>query len=172
MIHVTIFGSHEGRLQPDKRFYLTLFGGCELVRPTIARQLLAQRQAQRENRTASRKTFFLTAFGGAEIKAPTLTEEFLDLREMIDSGLVSMAEWERSMAELARGDGTVASFTIFGGFDECTLPKEDDEIDSLAVQRHLGNIPESAGHVLQFGIGQHGAERTATLRRAILAAAG
>jgi hypothetical protein len=171
MIHVTIFGGHEGRLQPNKRFYLTLFGGCGLVRPTVARQLLAQRQAERENR-ARGKTFFLTAFGAAEIKAPTLTEEFLDLREMINSGMLNLDDWERSMAELARSEGLIASFTIFGGFDECTLPKEDEEIDSLAVQRHLGNIPESAGHVLQFGIGQRGAERTATLRRAILAAAG
>lgn len=170
MIHVTIFGGHSGRLQNDKWFYLTLFGGFELVRPTVARELLAQRQAERDHRPTRRKPFFLTIFGGGSINSPTLTEEFLDLREMISSGLLKMEDWERSMAQLVRTDA-VASFTIFGGFDECALPSEDAEVDSLAVQRHLGNIPESAAEVLQYGIGQHGTERTATVRRAFLASA-
>lgn len=170
MIHVTIFGGHEGYLQPDKRFYLTVFGGCELKRPTVARQLLVQRQAGR-NPQIDRKPFFLTLFGASGTKAPTLAEEFIDLREMIGSGLLAPADWERSVIELGQTEGALASFTIFGGFDECELPSEDEEIDSIAVQRHLGNIPESAGQVLQYGIGRHGAERTAAVRRAITATA-
>ncbi len=169
MVHVTIFAGHDGRLQPDKRFYLTLFGGCDLVRPTVARQLLTHRQAEKDHRPTGGKPFFLTIFGGVDIKWPTLAAEFIDLREMLHGGLLAMEDWERSMAELARVDGAVASFTIFGGFDECKLPSEDEEVNSLAVQRHLGNIPESAGSVLQYGIGQSGAERTATVRRAVLA---
>ena len=170
MIHATIFGGHEGQLQPDKRFYLTLFGSCELRRPTVARQLLEQQQASR-NLRVDRKPFFLTLFGAAGIKAPTLAEEFIDLREMISNGLLPREDWVRYLAELGQTEGAVASLTVFGGFDECDLPGEDEEIDSLAVQRHLGNIPESAGQVLQYGIGQRGAERTATVRRAVLATA-
>lgn len=169
MIHVTIFGGHDGRLQPNKRFYLTLFAGCDLVRPTIARQLLAQRQGQRDHRPTNNKAFFLTLFGGVDIKSPTLAEEFIDLREMISSGLLSMQDWDRSMAELGRDEDTIASFTMFGGLGECELPSEDEEIESLALQRHLGNISDSAGDVLRYGIGQHGGERTAIVRRAILA---
>jgi hypothetical protein len=60
---------------------------------------------------------------------------------------------------------------MFGGFDERAIPSEDDEVDSLALQRQLGNIPDPAVQVLQYGIGQHGAERTATLRRAAAAVA-
>lgn len=168
MVHVTIFAGHDGRLQPDKRFYLTLFGGCDLVRPTVARQLLTRRQAEKDHRPTGGKPFFLTIFGGVDIKWPTLAAEFLDLNEMLHGGLLVMEDWERSMAELARVDGAVASFTIFGGFDECKLPSEDEEVNSLAVQRHLGNIPENVGSVLQYGIGQSGAERTATVRRAVL----
>jgi hypothetical protein len=171
MIHVTIFAGHEGRLQPNKRLYLTLFGGCELVRPTIARELLTQRQARRDPRPAGPKAFFLTIFGGMEIKAPSLAEEFIDLREMIGSGLLTMEEWERSMVDLERNDGAIASLTLFGSCNECKLPSENEEVDSLAVQRHLGNIPESATQVLQYGIGQRGVERSATLRRALLATA-
>ena len=44
MIQATIFGGHEGRLRNDKSIYLTLFGGCELTCPTLARQVLAERQ--------------------------------------------------------------------------------------------------------------------------------
>ena len=171
MVHVTIFAGYDGRLQPSKRFYLTLFGGSDLVRPTVARQLLARQQAQQDPRFAGYKPFFFTMFGGVDIKSPTLTEEFLDLSEMISSGLLKMEDWDRTMARLGHVDGAVGSLTIFGGFDESALPSEAEEIDSLAVQRHLGNIPESAGEVLKYGIGHHGAERTATLRRALLAPA-
>ncbi len=170
MIHVTIFGSHEGQLQTEKRFYLTLFGACELKRPTVARLLLEQRQVPGNPRT-DRKPFFLTLFGAAGFKAPTLAEEFIDLREMISNGLLPREDWGRCLAELGQTEGAVASLTMFGGFDEWDLPSEDEEIDSLAVQRHLGNIPENAGQVLQYGIGQRGGERTATVRRAILAIA-
>ncbi len=171
MIHATIFGGHEARLQPERGFFLTLFGACQLSWPTVARQLLTQRQLERDHQPPGGKPFFLTIFGGAGIKSPTLTEEFIDLREMIRGGLLAMEDWERSMVQLGRTGGALASFTIFGAFDECELPSEDEEVDSLAIQRHLGSIPESAGQVLQYGIGQRGAERTATVRRAILASA-
>ncbi len=171
MIHLTIFGAHEGRLQPDKLIYVTLFGGCEVVRPTLARQLLAKRQAERDKRPTGRRPVFLTVFGASAIKSPTLAEEFIDSREMINSGLLAMADWERSMVELGRGDGAVASLTIFGGFGECEIPSEDEEVDSLAVQRHLGNISACASETLQYGIGQHGVERCATIRRAMTVSA-
>lgn len=169
MIQVTIFGGHEGQLRYDKWFYLTLFGGCDLIRPTIARQLLARREGDRQAIAPAKKPFFLTLFGGVDIKSPTLAEEFIDLKEMLAGGLLTMGDWERAVANLGRDEWGVASFTMFGGFDETALPTEDEEIESLAAQRHLGNIPESAGQVLQFGIGQRGSERRATIHRAIQA---
>lgn len=170
MIHVTIFGGYEGRLNPSKLFYLTIFGGCDLVRPTAARQLLLLRQAKENPSFRVHKPFFLTLFGGVDIIVPTLTEEFLDLREMINGGLLSMSDWDRSVAMLGQSDAGISSFTIFGGIDENKLPPEDREVDSLAIQRHLGNIPDSSAQVLQYGIGQNGSDRTATIRRAVLTA--
>ena len=171
MIQVTIFSGRSGELRLDNSFYLTLFGGFALTRPTIARQILARRQAERQGHRLHARPFFLTIFGGGEIKAPTLAAEFIDLRETITGGLLDMADWERTMGELGHGEPIFGSFTLFGGLDEGGLPSEEKEIDSLAVQRHLGNIPESASQVLQYGIGQGGSERTATLRRAILTTA-
>ena len=75
------------------------------------------------------------------------------------------------MADLGRIDAGVASFTMFGGLGEYELPSEDEEVDSLATQRHLGNITESAGQILQYGIGHGGAERRATIQRAVHATA-
>ena len=170
MIQVTIFSGRSGDLRLDNSFYFTLFGGFELTRPTIARQILAKRDAERYGNRVSARPFFLTIFGGGSIKCPTLAAEFLDLRETLGGGLLDPSDWERAMGDIGHGAPIYGSFTLFGGLDESGLPSEEQEIDSLAVQQHLGNIPESAGQVLQCGIGQRGSERTATLRRAILAA--
>lgn len=171
MFHVTIFAGHDGQLRYDKWFYLTLFGGCDFIRPTVAREIVHRRQAERERRSTGRKPFFLTVFGGVDIKSPTLAEEFIDLREMISSGFLNMQDWDQALADIGRSDSSVASFTLFGGFSECKLPSEEAEIDSLAIQAHLGNIPDSARQVLQFGIGQREAERRAVVRRAMTATA-
>ena len=73
------------------------------------------------------------------------------------------------MMALGQPSGSVASLTLFAGLDEHVVPSEDEEIESLATQQHLGNIPESAGQVLQYGIGQKGSERIATVKRAVQA---
>jgi hypothetical protein len=189
MIKVTIFGGHEGRLNFDTQFYFTLFGNCEVVRPTLARQLVALRQAEREGRppdggpsddwhgrTRARyrhsmrgSPFFFTMFGGTEIKSPTLAEEFVDLREAMDSKMLTAEDCERLIANVGLSEGSLGSFTLFGAFEEGKAPAEDKEVDSLAVQRHLGNVSEQAGRVLQLGIGQSEGERRAVLRQAITA---
>jgi hypothetical protein len=189
MIKITVFSGHEGQLRWDTSFYLTLFGGVDLVRPTVARQILTAKTQQqpplvgadRDGGLVGRaeqarfgpppykthRPFFLTVFGGVDIKSPTLAAEFMDLREMVRSGSLTLADWDRSIAMLAHADFAPASFTLFGGFDECSLPSESDEVDSLALQQHMGNIPSKSGQVLQMGIGRHETERLATVRRAI-----
>lgn len=171
MVQVTIFSGYDGPFRQDKLFYITLFAGCDLMRPTIARQTLTRKQAGQDNRTPPRKPFFLTIFGSVDIKVPTLAEEFMDLHQMISAGALTMADWEHSMTEFAQSEHSVSSFTLFGGFNECKLPSENQEIDSLALHSHLGNISQSAGQILQYAIGQPEVERTATIRRAVQSAA-
>lgn len=43
MIQVTIFSGREGPLRYDNTFYLTLFGACEMTKPTLARQYMIAR---------------------------------------------------------------------------------------------------------------------------------
>ena len=169
MIRFTIFSGYEGRLRLDGTFYLTLFGGCELLRPTLARQAMARKEAERTGQGVKQRPFFLTIFGGASIKLPTLTEEFLDLRESLGGGALAIGDWERSLTDLSRSDSLFGSFTLFGGFEEEDLPSENEEIEAIALHRHLGNLSDSAGQLLQYGIGQRDAERYATVRRALIA---
>ncbi len=168
MIQVTVFSGHEGRLRYGKQFYLTIFGACELVKPTVAHRLLAEAEQKRGVLHLDQTPFFFTIFGAAEIKCPTLVEEFIDLRELLNTEGARFTNWETTITAIGRGDGALASFTLFGGFDECVLPTENEEVDSLALQRHLGNISDSAGQILQCGVGQRDVERYATVRQAVL----
>lgn len=191
MIKVTIFGGHEGCLSFDTQFYFTMFGGCVVVRPTLARQVLAQRNLQRsgvppeggssqgadgkarfrQDSPLRGRPFFFTMFGGTEIKSPTLAEEFVDLREAVRSESLTMADCERLITDAGFADASIGSFTIFGGFEEGLAPSEEKKIDGLAIQRHLGNVSEQVSRVLQLGIGQSEGQRRAVLRQAILAEA-
>ena len=169
MVHFCIFGGYEGKLHPDKRFFLTLFGAAELHRPTLARQMVAQRQRERTGEPPPQRPLFVTIFGGTEIKAPTLAEEYLDLRELLDNGTLTLQDWENSLAALAQSDVSPASFTMFGGFSESELPSDNVEIDAIAIHQHLGNISASASRVLQLGIGQGDIDRRALVRQAAMA---
>jgi hypothetical protein len=160
-------GGQEGVIQPVSKFYITFMGACELRRETLARRLLSQRQRQREGLGVPRQ-FFLTFMGGTDIRCPTLAEEFIDLQQLIRAGELTLADWDRAMAELGRLDVNIGSFTFMGGFSECELPSESQEVESLALQRHMGNITRDASDVLQHGIGKRDGERQATLRRALL----
>jgi hypothetical protein len=86
---------------------------------------------------------------------------------MIQSGALSMNEWDHYMAELDKSGQDIFSFTLMGGFEECELPEENEEIESLALQHHLGNISERAVHALKYAVGRRDSERRAAIRRAL-----
>jgi hypothetical protein len=147
-----------------------MFGGCELRRPTLARQLLAAGRAGAGPLQIGRRVV-ITLFGATEIKSPTLAEEFIDLREAVQSNALDIRQWDSYLAELDRWQNSaLVSFTMFGAFEETTLPSEDDEIEGLALQRHLGNISDSSGRVLELGIGQGGAQRRSVIHQAVMVA--
>lgn len=167
MFQVCIMSGHEGVIRPEKKVYITFMGGCELRRPTMARQILARKEQQRRGDTESPRVFFFTLMGGVDIKSPTLAAEFLDLRELIRGGALTLSDWDTAIADIARFELAIGSFTLMGGFSDAELPSEAEEIDSLAMQYHLGNIPQPSLRVLQTGIGQRDPERRSTIRRAL-----
>ncbi len=167
MIHFCICGGHEGEMTSDKRIYITICGGCELKRPTLARQLIEMRE-RGSKADPSRWRFFFTLFGATELKAPTLAEEFLDLQDAVRAGLLTVDEWDRGIGRLRTMDGlNASSFTLCGGFSTNELPTEDEELDRLALNRHMGHISDSAGRALMLAVGHDGSQRPAAIRRAM-----
>ncbi len=185
MIQITMFSGREGPLRYDNTFYLTLFGGCNIKKPTLARQIMIARQRSdsatepkrggmwgtmahtMRNDSRHSSPFFLTIFGGVSIKNPTLAEELVDLQELIRSGELSLNDWDQAMLSLSKLESSCGSFTLFAGFNEAELPTEDEEVNSLAMQCHLGNINDSSREVLQAGIGLSDSERRTVLHRAV-----
>ncbi len=166
MFHFCIFGGHEGQLVSEKKVYVTLFGGCELKQPTLAKRIIEGRRLRSAGMPSRNQSFFITLFGGTSIKLPTLSEEYMDLRDSIRAGLLTLEEWDAGIPEVANESTSFGSFTAFGGFEAAELPSEQEEVEGLAIQRHLGHIPESAGKTLEFGVGQGGSNRTAVIRQA------
>ena len=169
MLQLCMFGGYDGQLGPEAKVYFTMFGGCDLRRPTLARRMLDLRREGPDGARQGRK-IIITIFGGTDITSPTLAEEFIDLREAVRSGALDPNRWDEYMTELTRTEPrAIMSFTLFGGFDEAKLPGEDQEVETLALQRHLGTITEESGRVLEMGVGQGGAQRRAVIHQAVMA---
>ncbi len=171
MLRITAFSGHDGQWSHHSQFYLTLFGGCSLTKPTLARQIVLARELERNDdakRAEENGSFFLTLFGAVEIKWPTLAEEYIDFSEMLRTGALRMEEWDSRVTVMSAFRPGASTLTLFAGFDENEIPNEKDEIEALAIQRHLGNISESVGRILQLGIGKKGSERTSIIRRAVM----
>ncbi len=168
MIHFCVFGAHEGILAPDKVVYFTMFGGCELKQPTLAKRLLEARRYENMGMPIRRRNFFVTIFGGTSIKVPTLAEEFLDLQDALRAKLIAFEDWDAAVVHLNDNPG-FGSLTAFGGFEGAELPSEDEEVEGLALNRHIGNISEPAGRTLELAVGRGGSHRTAILRQALAA---
>ncbi len=170
MFHFCIMGGRDGELTAGEKICVVIFGGAEFRLPTIAKQILENRH-RAKNGLPRRSHLFVTICGGTALKVPTLAEEFMAMREAVNSGALSLDDWDRSAVELAADEGVrYESFTLMGGFSSSELPAENEEVDGLAINRHLGQIDAEAGAALELGVGQHGAQRSAIVRRALGAA--
>ena len=62
----------------------------------------AKRERERNGSSHAPKQFFLTIMGATEITAPTLAQEFMDLRDLLQSGSITMADWDRHSGDVGR----------------------------------------------------------------------
>ena len=167
MIHFCLCGGHEGQLSPDKKFYVTIFGACELKRPTLAKQIIDMRRRAEAGLPQSSSHFFVTICGATEIKSPTLAEEYLDYKDAIASNMFTPEEWHAAVARFSGDDAMrIDSFTLCGAFSANELPSENEEVEGLALNRHLGHIPDHAGTMLEMAVGQAGSQRASLIGRA------
>jgi hypothetical protein len=172
MIQFCMFGGHTGQFEAARRIHITIFGGCDLIRPTIAKQVSAMKQQGGPQRGGPSRVehFFATIFGGTTLRLPTLAAELLDLQNALRSGELTLADWDRLSGALTRQEN-ISTLTLFGGFDSDELPGEDKELEDLALNRHLGYISEDASDVLMQAIGHRGPSRAAAARQAASLAA-
>ncbi len=164
MLHFCLFGGHGGSMAPGRRLYITLFGACELKRPTLARMIMEARENGKDF-DPQRGCFFLTIFGGSGIKAPTMAEEYADMRDLLRSGAITHTDWERHASHLG-SPPRIGSFTLFGAFDGDVLPTEEEELDAIAIQQQLGDLSDRIGRDLMLAIGRPSSQRFQAVRRA------
>lgn len=164
MVHLCICAGQGGEIEPGRHFYITLFGGTELKRPTLAKMLLKARE--RGEKVAPTVAYFITMFGGVDVMQPTLAEEFSDLQAALRSGELTLEEADRALSD---GHGLLRTWklTIFGGCDTASVPAEEEELDSLAMLKHAGLIPPGGEQTLMLGIGRGGAQRIGVVRNAL-----
>lgn len=167
MFDICVFAGSGGVLGPRGGLHITLFGGQEFARAPAVRQVLAQRRRS-EGEGQPGHHFFLTLFGATSIAWPTITDEYLALVEALRSGALTLADWDRHITTI--GLPHVHALTLFGGFDAHEIPEEDKEVDSLALQRHLGHIPDQVAEMLMHAIGRDGLQRLEVVRQAAAAA--
>jgi len=167
MIHFCVCGGHDGQLSADKKVYVTIFGACELKRPTLAKQVIEMRRRADAGLPQPGSHFFVTICGATEIKSPTLAEEYLDFKDAITANLFTMEDWNAALARFSGNGGVqTASFTLCGAFSANELPSENEEVEGLALNRHLGHIPDGASTMLEMAVGQGGSQRASLIGRA------
>lgn len=183
MVHFTIFGGSEVTLGLGGKLIVTLFGGTDVRKPTLAKRLMQEKHmlasaqpgpdkdlknvdkvllflggnypAGKPGPARNRSSFILTIFGGVEIKPPSIAEEFMDMRELMSSGLISESEWDQLVGRLYQmGEmDSVSSFTLFGGMGEGSL-SEDEEIKKIHSARELGLIDTEEERALRSVVGR------------------
>ena len=183
MFHFTIFGASEVTLSGQGQCIVTLFGGTEVRKPTLAKRLMQERHALSNRksdpdynpnnvdkvlnvlqgntptglpRTEKRhRTFLLTIFGAVELRPPSIAEEFMDMRELVSSGLIDVDEWDQLVGRLYQMDDldSVSSFTLFGGMGEVAINQEE-EITKIHSAVGLGLIAEDEARALRSVVGR------------------
>lgn len=124
MLHLTLFAGTQGDMPPSGFTAVTFFGGAELHRPTLAREILHYRATRDLPKTrlgwlfGSDENFVVTLFGGTVITEPTLVEEHQALAAILRTGQVRSEELPALVdgIELKHGGrAAYRTFTLFGG---------------------------------------------------------
>lgn len=161
MVSFTLFGGSEVEMQPDSQVVITLFGGTEIYCPTVTQELI---RLTEEDPPASpwskrdalrRSNLYVTIFGGISINRPPLGREYMDLKNLIASGAIDLAEFQvlwmqHTSQPLRRYYRTV---TLFGSCEQASPSKraEMKEIDNL---RQMNAITPEEHQSLQALIGE------------------
>ena len=184
MFHFTIFGGSEVTLTGSRQLILTLFGGTEVRKPTLAKRLIQEKHAQWPGKPAGQvaaddklhkvqnffdkldsgaggrpgqrsSTFLLTIFGGVELKPPSIAEEFMDMRELVSSGMIEPREWDQLVGRMYQM-GDLDSISSFTLFAGMgeAALSEEEEIKKIASATSMGLISGDEEQALRSVVGR------------------
>lgn len=136
MFHLTFMGGSEVRLKEQDNIVVTIWGGTEILLPTLAEKIIRVKKAKDQygeiNDSVVRRTNVITLMGGTVMKSPTLASEIEEMVNLRDSGMVSEGELLDLWREVIKRDDLdiLETLSIMGGTGE-EKPSKKEEMDSL-----------------------------------------
>jgi hypothetical protein len=142
MFFFTIWGGAEVRPKDPDNIVVTVWGGTEILLPTLAEKIVRLKKAKTDygeiTDSVIRRTNVITLMGGTVYKAPTLAKEIEQMKQLKDSGGISDAEMLQLWQEAIRREDldVFESLTIMGGCgDEPPGKKEElKDLDRIATR--------------------------------------
>ncbi|MEM7204776.1 MAG: hypothetical protein AAF628_31255 [Planctomycetota bacterium] len=161
MFHVTLFAGTEGEIAPSGFTALTVFGGAELRRPTLATQLLHLKGRRHKPLSRWQRWFgteqnlVITLFGGTVLFAPTMAEEYAALSSALRGGAIAADEAATLVDQLAafgHERAVCRTLTLFGA---CVVrhPSAGKERKALEAAVQVGAIEDKVRGGLEAFIG-------------------
>ena len=142
MVNLTVFSGAEIETQAEPQIIVTLFGVTEIYTPTVTQILLHQTQENprtspwsKKEQADQQKNIYITIFGVTSIYRPLLGREYMDLKNLLASGAIGLADfqvlWMQNTTQTYRS--TYRTFTFFGvcGLEIPAKKVELKEIDRL-----------------------------------------
>jgi len=153
MFFFTIWGGAEVRPKDPDNIVVTVWGGTEIILPTLAEKIVRLKKAKADygeiTDSVIRRTNVITLMGGTVYKVPTLAKEIEQMKQLKDSGSISEAEMFQLWQEAIRREelDVFESLTIMGGCGE-EAPAKKEELKDLDRIAARGVI--SAGEHAEF----------------------
>ena len=145
MLHLTLFSGTEGEMPPSGFTAVTFFGGTELRRPTLAREILHYRATRDLPKTrwswlfGTDENFVLTVFGGTVITEPTLVEEHTALAAILRTGQIRTDELPAIVDGIELRTGGRASYRTFTLFGGCSTRIGNSKRERKALDAAIAN---------------------------------
>ncbi|MCC6785885.1 MAG: hypothetical protein IT457_23760 [Planctomycetes bacterium] len=145
MFHFCLFAGTEGEMPPAGMTAITIFGGSELRRPTLAREIGAWRARRGMPRSRWRWLFgsdenlIVTIFGATCVVEPTLVEEYAAMASLVRSGQVTGEELPSLLDGLESqigGRDSYRTLTLFGG---CVVRRRSPSRERKALDAAVAN---------------------------------
>ena len=154
MFFLTFCAGAEVRPREQDNVVITMWGGTEIILPTIAEKMMRIKKIKAEygeiNDSVIRRTNVITIMAGTVMKTPTLAKELEGMIQLRSSGAISAAEWNSIFHEALRRDDLdqFEALTLWGGFDE-ERPNLKEELKDLRMLASRGLISASEADELE-----------------------